>query len=728
MLILKNLNIKLKLGKKFNKFISWFLILSSIICGIATYVAMAPSGDSNRYLVLVLLNIDLVLLVTLTIIVTRNLVKLWSRKKSGQLGSQLHTRIVVIFSFLAAIPAVIVAIFGAIFFTVGIENWFSSRVESALNKSESVASAYLIQGQNQIGLEANDVANIISTSVFNYNNIFALEKLVNRIAFERKLTEVIVYNNKGEILAKNELSFLFESPARDKMFKLSSEKKELIINFSDSAEEKTISAMIPIDILASNLLYISKFKDIGVVSDINDVKRAVYEYRSVENKREGLHITFTMIFLVVALLLMLVAVFIGLNFANGIVTPITNLANAAERVSDGDLDVRVPNLNKKDEISDLSDIFNKMTEQLGNQREALLNANTQLESRRIFTETVLSGVTAGVIGIDKNEKIFIPNKSAIELLNLNIDNVVGMSFIDAIPEMSELFKKAKQNSDTITKGDIVISRNNKKITLMTQVSVEKNKNKIFGYVVTFDDMTELLQAQRIAAWSDVARRIAHEIKNPLTPIQLAADRLKKKYSKHINYEPNIFFSCINTIIRQVDDMRNMVNEFSSFARMPSPVLKRTNLNELVTGLGSLSIVSRDDIKVSINVPQKSLYAQVDSNQIRQALLNLISNSINSIDEKSENKSYSNKEKKLIINLSKKKNAYHISVSDNGEGLPNKSVENLTEPYVTNRKDGTGLGLAIVKKIMEDHKGSLNLESLEKQNGAMATISFSGKNK
>ena len=728
MLILKNLNIKRKLGKKFNKFISWFLILSSIICGIATYVAMAPSGDSNRYLVLVLLNIDLVLLVTLTIIVTRNLVKLWSRKKSGQLGSQLHTRIVVIFSFLAAIPAVVVAIFGAIFFTVGIENWFSSRVESALNKSESVASAYLIQGQNQIGLEANDVANIINTSVFNYNDIFALEKLVNRIAFERKLTEVIVYNNKGEILAKNELSFLFESPARDKMFKLSSEKKELIINFSDSAEEKTISAMIPINISASNLLYISKFKDIGVVSDINDVKRAVYEYRSVENKREGLHITFTMIFLVVALLLMLVAVFIGLNFANGIVTPITNLANAAERVSDGDLDVRVPNLNKKDEISDLSDIFNKMTEQLGNQREALLNANTQLESRRIFTETVLSGVTAGVIGIDKNEKIFIPNKSAIELLNLNIDNVVGMSFIDAIPEMSELFKKAKQNSDTITKGDIVISRNNKKITLMTQVSVEKNKNKIFGYVVTFDDMTELLQAQRIAAWSDVARRIAHEIKNPLTPIQLAADRLKKKYSKHINYEPNIFFSCINTIIRQVDDMRNMVNEFSSFARMPSPVLKRTNLNELVTGLGSLSIVSRDDIKVSINVPQKSLYAQVDSNQIRQALLNLISNSINSIDEKSENKSYSNKEKKLIINLSKKKNAYHISVSDNGEGLPNKSVENLTEPYVTNRKDGTGLGLAIVKKIMEDHKGSLNLESLDKQNGAMATISFSGKNK
>ena len=630
---IKKFIIKPKYRSKINKFISWFLIISSILFGIATYIAMTPSGDSNRYLVLTLLNIDLVLIVALVIVVTRNLIKLWSRKKNKQLGSQLHTRIVVFFSFLAAAPAVIVAIFGAIFFTVGIENWFSSRVEAALNKSESVANAYLIQGQRQIGLEAIDIANIVNTSNLINNNSLSLEKLVNHIAYERKLTEVVILSNEGELLAKNELAFLFDSEFRSKMLNLSRESGELVVNFSDIESEKLVSAVIPVDSLSRNYLFISKFKDISVVKDINDVKKAVSDYRGVEVKREGLHVTFTMIFIIVAILLMLAAIFIGLNFANGIVTPIKNLASAAEKVSGGNLDVRVPDIQKRDEISNLSRIFNNMTEQLYNQRTDLLKANTQLESRRRFTETVLSGVTAGVIGIDKKERIFLPNKSAIELLNLNIEKVVGKKFIKIIPEMSDLLKKAKNNPETVTKGQIDILIKNNKLTLMTQVTVEKNKNNIFGYVVTFDDMTELLQAQRVAAWSDVARRIAHEIKNPLTPIQLAAERLKKKYSTHIKKEPNIFDSCINTIIRQVDGMRNMVNEFSSFARMPSAKLKKTDLTNLVNDLGSLSLLSRNDIEVMIDVPSKSIYAMVDGNQIRQALFNLISNSINSIDDK-----------------------------------------------------------------------------------------------
>ena len=720
---IKKIGIINSIKTKFEKFISWFLILSSIVSGIATYIAMAPSGDSNRYLVLILLNIDLVLLVTLVILVTRNLVKLWSRKKSKQLGTQLQTRIVVIFSFLAAVPAVIVAIFGAIFFTVGIENWFSSRVESALNKSVSVANAYLIQGQEQIRLEGNDVATIINGSGFIYNDVFALDKLLDRLAHERKLTEIIVFNKNGKIVAKNHLAFLFKDPSRNKMFKLSQESRDFVINYSDSESQKLVSAMLPIDNLFSYFLYISKFKDIKVVSDINVVKKAVYEYRAVENQREGLHITFTMIFIVVALLLMLVAIFIGINFANGIITPMNSLANAAERVSSGDLNVRVPDLNKKDEISNFSKIFNTMTEQLSNQRSDLLSVNTQLESRTRFTETVLSGVTAGVIGIDKNEKIFLPNKSAMELLHFNLEDTVGKNITKILPEISDLLKEAKNHPDKVTKGQVEIVKNDKKIILMTQITVEKNNNKIFGYVITFDDMTELLQAQRVAAWSDVARRIAHEIKNPLTPILLAADRLKKKYSDHIDYEPNVFFSYINTIIRQVENMRNMVNEFSSFARMPAPILEKTNLNELVNGLGSLSILSRDDIIVNINVPEKTLYAKVDENQIRQALLNLISNAIHSIDIYTENYDNNMNKKRLRIKLTNKSNVFYISVSDSGIGLPNAEIKNLTEPYVTSKQDGTGLGLAIVQKIMEDHKGSLFLDNLESKNGAIATISF-----
>ncbi len=721
---IKKFIIKPKYRSKINKFISWFLIISSILFGIATYIAMTPSGDSNRYLVLTLLNIDLVLIVALVIVVTRNLIKLWSRKKNKQLGSQLHTRIVVFFSFLAAVPAVIVAIFGAIFFTVGIENWFSSRVEAALNKSESVANAYLIQGQRQIGLEAIEIANIVSTSNLINNNTLSLEKLVNHIAYERKLTEVVILSNEGELVAKNELAFLFDSEFRSKMLNLSRESGELVVNFSDIESEKLVSAVIPVDSLSRNYLFISKFKDISVVKDINDVKKAVSEYRGVEVKREGLHVTFTMIFIIVAILLMLAAIFIGLNFANGIVTPIKNLASAAEKVSGGNLDVRVPDIQKRDEISNLSRIFNNMTEQLYNQRTDLLRANTQLESRRRFTETVLSGVTAGVIGIDKEERIFLPNKSAIELLNLNIEKVVGKKFIKIIPEMSDLLKKAKKNPEIVTKGQIDILIKNNKLTLMTQVTVEKNKNNIFGYVVTFDDMTELLQAQRVAAWSDVARRIAHEIKNPLTPIQLAAERLKKKYSTHIKKEPNIFDSCINTIIRQVDGMRNMVNEFSSFARMPSAKLKKTDLTNLVNDLGSLSLLSRNDIEVVIDVPSKRIYAMVDGNQVRQAMFNLISNSINSIDDKNFKNSSTSVSKKLIINLNIKEDTICISVSDNGLGLPHDKTDSLMEPYVTTREEGTGLGLAIVKKIMEDHKGTFTLRNLDEDDGAIAVISFS----
>ena len=751
---IKKFIIKPKYRSKINKFISWFLIISSILFGIATYIAMTPSGDSNRYLVLTLLNIDLVLIVALVIVVTRNLIKLWSRKKNKQLGSQLHTRIVVFFSFLAAAPAVIVAIFGAIFFTVGIENWFSSRVEAALNKSESVANAYLIQGQRQIGLEAIEIANIVSTSNLINNNTLSLEKLVNHIAYERKLTEVVILSNEGELLAKNELAFLFDSEFRIKMLNLSRESGELVVNFSDIESEKLVSAVIPVDSLSRNYLFISKFKDISVVKDINDVKKAVSDYRGVEVKENlflstcsiilfffiffnasfieitgttALYLSSFFIILLIIVLFMFgltlscIKIFIGLNFANGIVTPIKNLASAAEKVSDGNLDVRVPDIQKRDEISNLSRIFNNMTEQLYNQRTDLLRANTQLESRRRFTETVLSGVTAGVIGIDKNERIFLPNKSAIELLNLNIEKVVGKKFIKIIPEMSDLLKKAKKNPEIVTKGQIDILIKNNKLTLMTQVTVEKNKNKIFGYVVTFDDMTELLQAQRVAAWSDVARRIAHEIKNPLTPIQLAAERLKKKYSTHIKKEPNIFDSCINTIIRQVDGMRNMVNEFSSFARMPSAKLKKTDLTNLVNDLGSLSLLSRNDIEVIIDVPSKRIYAMVDGNQIRQALFNLISNSINSIDDKNFKNSSTSVSKKLIINLYTKEDTICISVSDNGLGLPHDKTDSLMEPYVTTREEGTGLGLAIVKKIMEDHKGTFTLRNLDEDDGAISAV-------
>ena len=710
---------------------SWFLVVASLMSGMATYAAMTPSGDANKFLILLLLNLDLVLLISLIIIITKRVVNIWSRKKSGQLGAQLHSRVVVMFSLLAAAPAIVVAIFGAIFFTVGIENWFSSQVKNALNKSLSVSEAYFEQGQRQISLDAVDIAGIMNTSgiLNNINNLDIqkennLKKFLNKLAYERNFTEVIIFDKFGNVVAESELSFLFKSERRRALFDLVIETKRPAIDFSTSELDKTISAISPVNFLGNHFIYISKFKDLRVISDINSVKAAVKNYRGVENKKEGLHITFTMVFILVAVLLMFVAILMGLNFANGLVTPITNLANAAERVSMGDLKVRVPDNNNKDEIADLSKTFNKMTEQLDSQRNDLINTNNELERRIKFTETVLTGVTAGVLGLDKFGKIFLPNRRALDLLDLD-KNINNSYLTDVVPEMSDMFLELKKSNQKIITKELELIRNKKKIIIITTITAEKNKNKVLGYVVTFDDMTEFFKMQRVAAWRDVARRIAHEIKNPLTPIQLAAERIKRKYKKHITLEPEIFLSCISTIIRQVDGMRKMVNEFSAFARMPVPVFTKVNLTNLVSDIASLSVLSNENIKVNIKVPKRTLYAVVDENQIRQAMQNIISNGINSMIERKNDNKIKNM---LTVELKKVKNNYNIFVSDTGIGLPENIKDDLTDPYVTSRKNGTGLGLAIVKKIMEDHNGTLEVKNIEGGIGVCANLQFTSKEK
>ena len=710
---------------------SWLLGVLSLLSALATFIAMTPSGDANKFLILLLLNIDLILLISLIIIITKRLVNIWSRKKSGQLGAQLHSKVVVMFSLLAAAPAIVVAIFGAIFFTVGIDNWFSAQVKNALNKSLSVSEAYLDQAQKQIGTDAIDIAGMINSSGI-LNGIEKLDvkkendlkKFLNKIAYERSFTELIIFDENSKIVAESELSFLFKSAVRLELLSLSKSSNRPAMNYSSNEEEKIVSAISPINIFAKHYIYISKFKDLKVINDIKLVRSAVNNYKSVENKKDGLHITFTMIFIVVAVLLMFVAILMGLNFANGLVTPITNLANAAERVSLGDLKVRVPDYGNKDEIADLSKIFNKMTEQLENQRNDLITSNKELERRISFTETVLTGVTAGVLGLDKNGKIFLPNRTALDLLDLDFNKINNSYLINVVPEMKELFSDLQKNNLPLVMGEIGLTRKNKKITLITKITIEKDKNKILGYVVTFDDMTEFFKIQRVAAWSDVARRIAHEIKNPLTPIQLAAERIKRKYKSHITLEPDVFLSSISIIIRQVDGMRKMVDEFSAFARMPVPVYKKANLTNLVKELGSISLLSNEFINVEIKTPKKNIIAIIDENQIRQALQNIISNAINSM---LEQKKINNTKYELSIELKERVNSrYTILVIDSGMGLPNNILEDLTDPYVTTRKNGTGLGLAIVKKIMEDHNGEVVLNNLKNNSGVCASLVFSDR--
>ena len=364
-----------------------------------------------------------------------------------------------------------------------------------------------------------------------------------------------------------------------------------------------------------------------------------------------------------------------------------------------------------------------MTGQLKDQRRDLIDANAQLDNRRRFTESVLAGVTSGVIGLKPSGEIFLPNPAALLLLDCNAGNLIGSKLGKVIPEMSELLLDAKKDQTGMAQDQVVITRGKKTYTLMVRIAGELDKGRITGYVVTFENITNLLSAQKIAAWTDIAKRIAHEIKNPLTPIKLAAERLKKKFTSEINSDPTTFISCIDTIVRQVEGMRSMVDEFSVFARMPQADPQEVILGEIVKGAQLMTDLAHNDISCNANVGEFINHkVEIDSNQINQAINNLIQNSIDSINTRLKNAKNPSYKGEIDITLSIDNDLCSIEVIDNGCGLPNEKRDSLIEPYVTSRDGGTGLGLAIVKRVMDDHNGQLKLEDADLQ-GTKAILIF-----
>jgi two-component system nitrogen regulation sensor histidine kinase NtrY len=390
-------------------------------------------------------------------------------------------------------------------------------------------------------------------------------------------------------------------------------------------------------------------------------------------------------------------------------------------VRGGDLSARVEEVAANDELGSLSRAFNRMTSQLATQRAELVEANRQLDLRRRFTETVLAGVSAGVIGLDAAGRINLPNRSAAILLSSDIERHIGDDLVAVVPEMADLLEDARRRPDRLVEAQIKLLRDKRQRTLLTRVAVEQADGEIRGFVVTFDDITELLAAQRTAAWADVARRIAHEIKNPLTPIQLSAERLKRKYLKEITSDPETFTICTDTIVRQVGDIGRMVDEFSAFARMPAPVMKSEDLVAICREVGFLQRQPHPDITVSLDCPEHPLYLRCDGRQLRQALINLVQNAIDAITGR-DKASVPPPKGRIVIRLRETERATIIEVEDNGRGLPDDGRDRLTEPYVTTRAKGTGLGLAIVKKIMEDHGGELRLEDAP-DGGARVSLMF-----
>jgi two-component system nitrogen regulation sensor histidine kinase NtrY len=441
----------------------------------------------------------------------------------------------------------------------------------------------------------------------------------------------------------------------------------------------------------------------------------------MESQRSGFQVTFALIFLMVAMLFLVAAVAIGIHFATQLAVPISRLATAAEQVRAGDLATRVPEGSRDDELASLSRAFNRMTNQIESQQRELREANRQLDERRRFTETVLTGVSAGVIGLDRAGRVHLPNRSASALLGVDLEQSIGEDLAEVAPEMAALLDDAERRPERLAQSQVQLARGNSSRTLLVRIAAERDERDISGFVVTFDDITELLSAQRKAAWADIARRIAHEIKNPLTPIQLAAERLRRRYLKEIRQDRETFTICTDTIIRHVGDIGRMIDEFSAFARMPAPILKPENLVEIVHRAVFLQRAADRGVVFETIFPDHPVVVSCDARLVGQAVFNIVKNAIEAIEARiaeSQNVDLGH----IRVSVTAADGHAAVTVEDNGKGLPSQGRERLTEPYVTTRAKGTGLGLAIVKKIMEDHGGELMLEDGE-ANGARVGLVF-----
>ncbi len=698
------------------------LFVAAIASGVATYVVLtgsSPFGPDPRA-VFGLLLVDLVLGLLLGAVVSFRMVRLWLERRRGGAGSRLHTRLVFMFSSVAVAPAIVVAVFSFLFFDLGVQAWFSDPVRRAVSDSLVVAKAYTDEHRQLIRADALAMAADLNREAPSLaRNPGRFRQIVAAQAALRGLSEAIVFERGGRILAKSRLAFsmAFELAPDEAMER--AESGEVAIVADDDHDR--VRALLRLDHIPNAFLFVGRYVDPKVLSYVARAELAVDEYKRLEGEKSGIRVNFVLIFAVVALLMLLAAIWFALAFAARLMEPVSNLVGATERARGGDLSVRVPEGPADDEIGTLSRAFNRMASQLQAQRTELVDANRQLETRRRFTEAVLSGVSAGVIGLDAEGRINLPNRSAVQLLDTDAESLAGRPLADAVPEMADLLAAARARPSRIAEGDVSIARRGRTRTLHCGVSAEVKGGDLEGFVVTFDDITELVSAQRTSAWADIARRIAHEIKNPLTPIQLSAERLKRKYRNEVSSDPHVFSQCTDTIIRQVGDIGRMIDEFSAFARMPAPNFHREDLRDLVRQALFMQQVAHPDIAFESTLPDGAVELMCDRHQTAQVLTNLLQNAADAIEE-SRTAEDAGSPGRIEVSVRDEGPSVTVEISDNGPGLPEERGERLFEPYVTTRSTGTGLGLAIAKKVMEDHAGGLFLEN-GSGGGARARLVF-----
>jgi two-component system nitrogen regulation sensor histidine kinase NtrY len=682
----------------------------ALLSAFITFIVLAdltPISPTHNVVVTLLL-VNAVTVLLLLSIILREVWQVVQARRSGRAAARLHVRIVGLFSVIAAVPAILVAIVASVTLDRGLDRLFSTRTRSAVENSLIVAEAYL---RDHAQFVRSDIM-IIAFEITRSKTVFEQDpdKLRQFLTFQaaaRGLGAAIVIDKDLKVIARANVNInqTFALPPRDALAHITAKEPQIVL----LPDANYVAAIIKLEQFDDTYLYVTRLLDPRVVPQLQATRASVTEYAALEARRIGVQVAFALMYTVIALIVLLSAVWIGFNFANRLVAPIRRLIGAANAVSTGNLYVRVPVRQAEGDLAHLGETFNRMIQELRTQRDDIVHARDVMDSRRRFTEAVLSGASAGVIGVDSKGNVSILNRSAEKLIGRTESEALGQALTEVLPEL--VGTMAAVQSGASPQDQITISRNNRERNLSVRVTSEQSADSDRGYVVTLDDITELVAAQRTSAWADVARRIAHEIKNPLTPIQLSAERLRRKYGKMINEDRGVFEQCTDTIVRQVDDIRRMVDEFSHFARMPKPVLAAENMADTVRQAVFLMRVGNSEIDINADISEDPMPARFDRRLISQTLTNTIKNAteaIAAVPSEELGKGV------IQVNAAREGDDIVIDIIDNGIGLPKENRNRLLEPYVTTREKGTGLGLAIVGRIVEEHGGTIELRDAAEQ--------------
>ena len=681
------------------------MVVLSLVSALVTFLVLTgltPILPTHNVVVTVLLaNAGMVLV--LLAVVAWEVFNVIRAQRRGRAGARLHGRVVLLFGIVAIVPAILVAIIASITLDRGLDRWFSQRTRAIIGNAITVAETYV----REHGLNIRQDLVAMATDLSRLKEIYDSDRprfrqVMTAQAQLRGVPSAVLIKSDLTVIEKADINVGREFLIPQNIIVKEATAQQPIVYVPPSADY--VAAIIPLIGYEDTYLYIARPIDPRVIQYLRQTEANLLEYRGLEQRRFGVQIAFALMYAVIALILLLSSVWIGLNFANRLVAPIRRLITAADLVASGNLYVQVPVRQSEGDLANLGDSFNKMTSELRTQNSDLIRARDQIDERRRFSEAVLAGVGAGVIGLNAAGKITILNRSAERLLGVTEVDVIGKAAVDAVPEIATLVRDAFADNYRVN-GTVTLSRGGRERTFNVRVTTEQADESEHGYVITLDDITELVTAQRTSAWADIARRIAHEIKNPLTPIQLSAERLKRKYGKTLLQDREIFEQCTETIIRQVGDIGRMVDEFSSFARMPKPVVETQDLAETIRQAVFLQRVGHQNIKFDTDVPSGVMTARFDRRLISQALTNILKNAAEAIEALPQDQREGGR---ILVRAKHEGAMIAIDVIDSGPGLPKENRERLLEPYVTTREKGTGLGLAIVGKIFEEHGGRIEL--------------------